>query len=174
MGRGQGAYVINSTPVLNSTGMPGPVNQALDPIYEADDVQTSSAPTNGTMGAQLSLLNYRDIYIEASGAQTTSSSPFSCNGSNGGTGWGTLANRPTTCTSGCAANNPGCAYFATDQLPAPGILYVWKSGAWAVQWEAYTYPHPLDGGVAPSPPAPAAIMMAGEAIQSGSLKAGGQ
>ena len=91
----------------------------------------------------------RDYYPSASGAQTSPTSPF--NGSSG-TGWGTLANRPTTCT-------PGVAYFATDQGSwntstsnpygvqqngADGVLYKCTApNTWTLYYTPYTYPHPL-------------------------------
>jgi hypothetical protein len=91
----------------------------------------------------------RDYYPSASGVQTSPTSPF--NGSSG-TGWGTLANRPTTCT-------PGVAYFATDQGSwntstsnpygvqqngANGVLYKCTApNTWTLYYTPYIYPHPL-------------------------------
>ena len=76
-------------------------------------------------------------------------SPF---GGTSGTGWGTLANRPTTCT-------PGVAYFGTDQgswntstsnpygvqqNSADGVLYKCTApNTWTLYYTPYTYPHPL-------------------------------
>lgn len=91
----------------------------------------------------------RDYYSTASGVQTTSSSPF--NGTTG-TGWGTLARRPTTCTT-------GVGYFATDDGSwnqsssnprgtqmngSDGVLYRCSAtNTWSVYYTPYTYPHPL-------------------------------
>lgn len=67
-----------------------------------------------------------------------------------GTGYGTLANRPSTCTT-------GVAYWATDQgewnkTPGgeQGVLYKCTStDTWKKYYEPYEYPHPLSK---PSPP----------------------
>ena len=91
----------------------------------------------------------RDYYPSASGVQTSPTSPFD---GTSGTGWGTLANRPTTCT-------PGVAYFATDQGSwntsssnpygvqqngADGVLYKCTApNTWTLYYTPYTYPHPL-------------------------------
>jgi hypothetical protein len=52
---------------------------------------------------------------ESNNAQTSPTSPF--NGTSG-VGFGTLANRPTTCSAGLTdapdAGNGGVGYFATD------------------------------------------------------------
>jgi len=79
-------------------------------------------------------------------------------------GFGTLANRPTTCSHTTAPNGEnggGVAYWATDQGSwknggAGGVLY--RCGAtntWTVQYTPFTYPHPLrNGSTAPVPTAP--------------------
>ncbi len=70
----------------------------------------------------------RDIFIE----------PTSFNGTVG-VGFGTLANRNTTCTS-------GVGYFATNQ-GAQGTLYRCSAtNTWVEHYQPYTYPHPLVGG----------------------------
>lgn len=162
-GRGQGLLVTGTTPLLATTGLVGAINQALDPIYEFDDSGVPSGkagvgPSEGMMTAN------RDFYDETPGqtAQTSPTSPF--NGTSG-TGWGTLANRPTTCTQ-------GVGYFATDQgtwnqsggtnpvnYSGQGELFVCGPGnAWNLYYTPYTYPHPLDSssGVGAAPPAPGA------------------
>ena len=142
--RGQGTYISGTTP--SPTGYVGDV---LDPIYRWADSSSGGSVASTITSSSGKLIAYRDWYDAASGIQTTSSLPFSCNGSTGGTGWGTTANRPSSCTGACSANTLGCGYWATDANEGTGELYVWKSGAWTAYYAPYTYPHPLDGGTAP-------------------------
>ena len=163
-GRGTGAYLsgnstacsetFNSAPSSTSGSPCGYPNQALEPIYQWGDSKTGPANVNAPIqSGSGKIIDYRDYYTQASGIQTSSSTPFSCNGSTGGVGWGTLADRPSSCSGACSANTPGCGYFATDQ-GSQGTLYVWESGAWTTYYQPYTYPHPLEQGVAPLSPAP--------------------
>lgn len=150
-GRGQGKYISGETPTPS-----GPLDQALDPIYEWNDAESPDKPgTNVGPNDTARVIAYRDWYSDNSlgtpHAQTSPSSPFSCNGSTGGVGFGTLANRPTSCSGACTTNSPGCGYFATDQ-GSQGTLYVWQSGAWATHYAPYTYPHPLTGAGTTTPP----------------------
>lgn len=162
-GRGQGLLLQGAppNPVLQSTGAAGPVNQALDPIYEWDNSVTHL--NNGNVGFEDAgqMLENRDYYTDNSHgspvAQTSPTSPF--DGATG-VGWGTLANRPTSCTT-------GVAYWATDQgnwnqSGSGGQGKLFKCTAtnnWTLAYTPYTYPHPLTGGgtsgtgsTAPSPP----------------------
>jgi hypothetical protein len=130
------------------------VTETIDPIYHWGDSISGATPSADIFTGTARLINYRDFYTQASGIQTTSSSPFACDGSTGGTGWGTLARRPASCSGACSANNPGCGYFATDS-GSQGTLYTWQSGAWVSAYQPYTYPHPLDSsGIIPPAPAP--------------------
>ena len=143
VGRGAGGYVSGSTPSPS-----GPLNQALDPVYVWDNSGAGLVTYTGFgVSYGTNVEGYRDWYTDAANGsptvQTSSTSPFSCNGSTGGVGFGTLANRPSSCSGACSANSPGCGYFATDQ-GAQGTLYVWSSGAWITYYQPYTYPHPLD------------------------------
>ena len=99
----------------------------------------------------------RDYYNAVSAsAQTSPASPF--NGTIG-VGFGTLANRPATCTTGSETGG-GVGYFATDQ-GARGTLYRCSAAnTWVTHYTPYTYPHPLvaggtGGGAISPPPAPA-------------------
>ena len=145
----QGLNVVNTT--TSTVAWP---HQYLEPVYSWEE--TYSLPGGGTFLGLQSVENNiqqnRDVYIQAgSTAQTTSSSPFS---GTTGTGWGTLANRPTTCTAGAGgtyATSPtgsyGVAYFATDQNGGIGELYICTTtNTWTASYEPYTYPHPLVGG----------------------------
>src|SRR5579859_283819 len=151
-GRGAGALVTSTdiangtNPFLVSTGNPGPVNQAFDPWYEFADTVTATG-YGGTIGSSsLSIIANRDFYAESpnQAAQTSPTSPF--NGT-GGTGHGTLANRPTSCTM-------GVGYWATDQgnwnqsgSGAQGELFVCTAtNTWTLRYTPYTYPHPLIAG----------------------------
>jgi hypothetical protein len=136
----------NGTPI--GTCFPNP---ALDPVYEAGE--TLAAPGSfpnppvvvPSDGSSTRVLANRDYYMEvAMTAQTSATSPF--NGTSG-TGFGTLARRPTTCT-------PAVGYWATDQglwntfNSQQGILYVCTStNTWTAKYTPYTYPHPLTTGV---------------------------
>jgi hypothetical protein len=170
-GRGQGALLqgTNNTPVYfasapgtqcTSAGQCFP-NPALDPIYEAGEYITAGGGPNSPVnvqndGSTVRLHANRDYYAEVStSAQTSSTSPF--NGTTG-TGYGTLANRPTTCS-------PVVGYWATDQgtwnaysSTQEGTLYTCTAtNTWTATYTPYTYPHPLvqssgGTGTAPAPP----------------------
>lgn len=149
-GRGQGNYVSGIPPSPASA-----LSQALDPIYEWDNSVSHSGFNGGNnMGAEtLRTIANRDWYTDGSGgspqAQTSSTSPFS---GTSGVGFGTLANRPTTCT-------PSVGYFATDQGSwnqsgngfGQGVLYQCSStNMWTSYYMPYTYPHPLEGFISGS------------------------
>jgi hypothetical protein len=163
-GRGQGDLLTGLFPnkVNSTTGTIHWPRQALEPIYLWNNTggivsgwggATTSNDTGGRVVAD------RDYYAPASGTQTSPTSPF--NGTTG-TGWGTLANRPTTCT-------PGVAYFATDQGSwntsgtnpygvqqngADGVLYKCTApNTWTLYYTPYTYPHPLQQSQQSQPPA---------------------
>jgi len=149
-GHGAGNYISGTPP--SATGYPG---QALDPIYQWGDFNTGGAQVNNPIGSGSGkIIANRDYYPQASGMQTSPTSPF--NGTSG-TGWGTLADRPTTCT-------PQVGYWATDQgnwnqsgSGGQGELFVCTAtNTWALHYEPYTYPHPLIAGNTTSgnPPQP--------------------
>ena len=159
-GRGVGSLLQGLTPVLQSIGLAGWVNPALDPVYEAGEKMTAGGIGSPVAvpgdGSSTRILANRDYYAEVSqSANTSPTSPF--NGT-AGTGYGTLANRPTTCTT-------GVGYWATDQgswnqsgSGGQGQLSVCTSpNTWTLHYTPYTYPHPLatggtSTGVTPNPP----------------------
>lgn len=165
-GRGQGDLIQGGFPnkVNANTGTIRWPNQSLEPIYIWNNVGGVVAGWGGSYYANLSggrVAANRDYYPQASGIQSSSTSPF--NGTSG-TGWGTLANRPSTCTQ-------GVAYFATDQGSwntstsnpygvqlngADGVLYkCTATNTWTLYYTPYTYPHPLTQTGSPSAlPAP--------------------
>jgi hypothetical protein len=109
----------------------------------------------------------RDYYFAVSAsAQSNNTTPF--NGSTG-MGFGTLANRPTTCTptpEALDAGNGGVGYWATDQgnwkngTPLQGVWIAGEQGVlfkckatntWTTVEESYhpyNYPHPMTTVVA--------------------------
>src|SRR6516164_666286 len=86
----------------------------------------------------------RDYYNAVSAsAQTSPTSPFD---GTAGMGFGTLANRPLTCTTNLSETGGGVGYFATDQ-GAQGTLYRCSAtNTWTVHYAPYAYPHPLVNG----------------------------
>jgi hypothetical protein len=73
-----------------------------------------------------------------------------------GTGFGSLATRPSTCKAGPGGNfytsptgSYGVGYWATDANGGNGELYVCTAtNTWTGIYQPYTYPHPLTGGAA--------------------------
>jgi hypothetical protein len=136
------------------------VNGALQPIYVwnnrwsdtgglvAMDIENPWNASNPSVGTHVAA--NRDYFNAVSaGAQTSPTSPF--NGTSG-MGFGTLANRPTTCTTGSEAGG-GVGYFATNQGPQGTLYRCSASNTWTVQYTPYTYPHPLTtGGTTTTPP----------------------
>jgi hypothetical protein len=122
-------------------------NPALDPVYQAGEFVTGGSQpfnfitVNGGSSATRVVANV-NYYAEVSmTAQTSATSPF--NGTTG-TGYGTLARRPTTCTT-------GVGYWATDTgtwntyNSQQGTLYKCSStNTWSTLFTPYTYPHPLE------------------------------
>jgi hypothetical protein len=136
----------------------------LSPMYNWMNVDYSTGNTvplsiDDPWGSYVSthIVANRDYYTAVSSSvQTSATSPF--NGTTG-MGFGTLANRPTTCTHTTAPNGEntgGVAYWATDQ-GAQGTLYRCSAtNTWTVWYVPYTYPHPqqgaANGGAPPAPP----------------------
>ena len=141
IGRGQDAFLWT-----NSTPYPP---QASSPAYFWSNRSGSKIYSTAVIsGSDKHIKNNRDFYDETT----------SFNGASG-TGYGTLANRPTTCTA-------GVAYWATDQgnwnqsgSGDQGVLYKCAAtNTWTLYYTPYTYPHPLQkagGSSTPITPTPA-------------------
>ena len=152
-GRGPGDLLTGTFPskVNSTTGTIRWPNQALEPIYLWKNEGSNVSGWGGNVYAidNNRIVSDRDYYKPASGIQVSPTSPF--NGTTG-CGWGTLANRPTTCTT-------GVAYFAIDQGSwnktasnstgvqmngLSGVLYIaTATNTWTAAYTPYTYPHPL-------------------------------
>lgn len=153
-GRGAGQLLVGLMPskTNNSTGTIAWPNQALEPVYIAANVGDPASGWGGFVVSNASngrVTSDRDYYMQASGVQVSASSPF--NGTTG-TGWGTLANRPTTCTTGVAYwatdqgdwNQSSSNPYGVNQNGNSGVLYVaTATNTWTLYYEPYTYPHPL-------------------------------
>lgn len=177
-GTGAGLLLENATPVLASApGTPCSTagqcwtQNAKDPVYEAGDA--SGATMYNALGTSDATRLAGYYYAEVSqSAQSSPTSPF--NGTIG-TGYGTLANRPATCTT-------GVGYWATDQgswntynSSQEGELYICTAtNTWTMSYEPYTYPHPLDtSGSTPPPSAPATnmfVMQGNQGILKGQMQ----
>ena len=154
----------NRSPVATYRGYPcwrqpgRDVNGSLQPLYIWKNRWSDSGAKIDMEFQDVGSPNYffqhfvenRDYYNAVSAtSQTSPASPF--NGTTG-MGFGTLANRPTTCVTNLLEPGGGVGYFASDQGPA-GVLYRCSAtNTWNVHYIPYTYPHPLRTGAPSSPP----------------------
>jgi hypothetical protein len=143
-----------STLLSGATPPTGWVNEVLDPSYEWND-SLSGTITFSLMGSQtLSLIANRDWYQESSVSQTANTSTTSPFNGTSGTGWGTLANRPTSCIPHVAYSTIG---FSSDN----SLYFCNSTNTWSTSlstpasYTSFTYPHPLvssgGGGTAVAP-----------------------
>jgi hypothetical protein len=153
-GMGAGQLLVNDFPnVLNkTTGTIAWPNQAIEPVYEWMDIY-SLVPNNPSL---LVANNDTTAFIQNVDhyAWCNASSQSGCASFNGtvGVGSGTLAARPSTCTT-------GVAYWATDQgswnqsgSGGQGELFkCTATNTWTLYYTPYTYPHPLTGKQGPTP-----------------------
>jgi hypothetical protein len=80
--------------------------------------------------------------------------PNGCTNLTSGVGWGTLAQRPASCTAGpggtygiSPTGSYGVGYWATDANNGNGVLYVCTAtNTWTQIYTPYVYPHPLIAG----------------------------
>jgi hypothetical protein len=140
-GRGQGYTYSGISPQSVAA------NQVLSPTYTW--MMSGLNPAFGVTGSDTArVIQNRDYYQETAGqaAQTSATSPFDGT-TTIGMGHGTLARRPTTCTT-------GVGYWATDQGNwdsvgggVQGELFVCSAtNTWTLDYTPYCYPHPLESG----------------------------
>jgi hypothetical protein len=159
-GSGPGRELESASPVLVSAsgtscttaGECWP-NPTLDPIYEAGEVSPNNAPgITVSSGLSARLVANRDYYGQVSDmAQTSATSPF--NGTTG-TGYGTLARRPTTCTTGVGYWAIDTGTWNTFNSQEGTLYYCSAPNTWSVKFTPYTYPHPLTAGGNPASETP--------------------
>ena len=127
---------------------PGAYTQPLVPAY----AWINRIETNSEVPFQV--IAYSDNHIKAN--RDCYSYTASFNGSTG-TGCGTLAARPATCTTGVGywATNQSCSDLtgmvgASPTTPISGTLYKCTApNTWTLYYTPYTYPHPLRAEVPP-------------------------
>jgi O-glycosyl hydrolase len=132
----------NGCTPTDDSGCSGWPAQYLEPIYLFDNTLPSALYTQEVLNQDKTTTLNRDIY-----ADNTSCAGSGCSGLATGTGYGTFAQRPTTCTAGpggtygtSPTGSYGVGYFATDT----GTLYVCTAtNTWTAIYKPYTYPHPL-------------------------------
>jgi hypothetical protein len=153
LGRGQTQQALNGAAFPNrlnsATGSIAWPQQYLEPIYLW--MNTIQNGGQEVMIQDTVTTANRDYYADNASFNGTS-----------GTGHGTLANRPSTCTPGAGGayqtsptGSYGVAYFATDANSGQGELFVCSStNTWTAIYQPYTYPHPLVSGNPPTASAP--------------------
>jgi hypothetical protein len=133
----------------NPAVLPGPA-QALVPVYLWSNYRAGSAVAayvdSNSIGGGIP--NHSPDVIKPDRDYYDYKTSF--NGTSG-TGCGTLANRPTTCTTGVGywATTQSCSNLtgmvgANPSTPISGTLYKCTApNTWTAYYTPYTYPHPL-------------------------------
>ena len=160
-GRAGPSTLLSNFSSPTPTGWP---SEPLTPVYQWGDTSTGSGGVGeASYAATGKVIANRDYYIQtvAQTAQTSATSPFNgsttCTGGTCGTGWGTLAFRPTTCTANPTGSPYGVGYWETDhsQLDFCIATNTWSTLASSPpSYAPYTYPHPYDVGGTPTAATP--------------------
>ena len=153
----EGCGVCSRYPCDQQPGRTG--NAELRPVYFWNNFTPSTGAlvrinldsAGGTSILDQIVMRNRDWFeANSNSAQTSPTSPF--NGTTG-MGYGTLANRPTTCSAGVTTGllpadigKGGVGYFATDDGPQGTLYRCSAANTWTVHYRPYTYPHPLVAG----------------------------
>lgn len=149
-GRGAGILYSGATATPASSAL-----EALSPTYSWSTTFNVSPGFGIIFSDTARVIQNRDYYAESQGqaAQSNATTPFDGTTSLG-IGHGTLARRPTTCTT-------GVGYFATDQGSwnssgngfGNGLFYECTStNTWTLEYTPYSYPHPLENNSQTAPP----------------------
>lgn len=127
-------------------------NLTLKPMYLWGNITENNSQAKVSIEsdgyANIHVMADRDYYEAVSpSVQTSPTSPF--NGTKG-MGFGSLANRPKTCSAGLTdaadTGHGGVGYFATD-AGSQGVLYRCSTAnTWVEHYRPYAYPHPLTKG----------------------------
>jgi len=172
LGRGQTPQSLNGASFpsrLNSaSGTISWPKQYLEPQYLWNNALDSGA--SSYMLLSDGSVNNQDYYYDCGSWNSSCSGGFT---GVAGTGYGSLANRPTTCTAGgggtyltSPTGSYGVAYFATDANSGNGELYVCTAAnTWTGIYQPYVYPHPLESGSTTSASPPAPTNLTGTVVQ---------
>jgi hypothetical protein len=152
-GRGAGTLYSGDNTGPNPANPIASSNEAASPLYLWANPFSGGTPS-GYVGANTRrIIRNRDFYAENINQQIQSSPTAPFDGSTAiGIGYGTLANRPTTCTTGVGywAVDSGSNWNTTN-TPIPGIathtqgqfFVCTAANTWTLRYTPYTYPHPL-------------------------------
>jgi hypothetical protein len=175
-GGGRGAGILYSGLSGNNPASPiGSSAQVSSPTYVWANAWIGGTPGGYVSSSTARVIENRDWYQDNINqtAQTNSSSPFTGNPSTGpGMGYGTLANRPSTCSKGVGYWAEDNGSWNTSNTPIPGTpgykqgqLYLCTaSNTWTLSYTPFAYPHPLITGsstaTAGNPPNPPSGLVA--------------
>jgi hypothetical protein len=153
LGRGQQQQDMNGANfpdrVNNASGTQTWPQQYLEPLYLFDNTLPAGLYTQEFLAQDYTTSLNRDSYVDNS-----SCAGSGCSSLTSGTGYGTLAERPSTCTPGpggtygvSPTGSYGVGYWATDANGGNGELYVCTApNTWTGIYSPYTYPNPIVNG----------------------------